>query len=58
MPAHILTTHVGSLPRPEALLALMRDKAEGREVDEALLEATLTEAVDKAVELFEADEAL
>jgi len=42
---HIKTTHVGSLPRPEALLALMRDKAEGREVDEALLDATLTEAV-------------
>jgi len=25
----ILTTYVGSLPRPAILLALMRDKAEG-----------------------------
>lgn len=41
----ILTTHVGSLPRPESLLTLMRDKAEGREVDEAVLEATLNGAV-------------
>lgn len=41
----ILTTHVGSLPRPEPLLALMRDKAEGRAVDEAVLDHTLTEAV-------------
>ena len=41
----ILTTHVGSLPRPEGLLSLMRDKAEGREVDGAVLDATLAQAV-------------
>jgi 5-methyltetrahydropteroyltriglutamate--homocysteine methyltransferase len=41
----ILTTHVGSLPRPEPLLALMRDKAEGRAYDPHELEATLAEAV-------------
>jgi 5-methyltetrahydropteroyltriglutamate--homocysteine methyltransferase len=45
----ILTTHVGSLPRPEPLLALMRDKAEGREVDEAVLNRTLTESVAEVV---------
>jgi len=41
----ILTTHVGSLPRPEALLSLMQAKAEGREFDAAGLESTLRESV-------------
>ena len=30
----ILTTHTGSLPRPEKLVELMFAKEEGREVDE------------------------
>jgi 5-methyltetrahydropteroyltriglutamate--homocysteine methyltransferase len=41
----ILTTHVGSLPRPEALLAQMRDKAEGRAYDSAALDRTLRDSV-------------
>jgi 5-methyltetrahydropteroyltriglutamate--homocysteine methyltransferase len=41
----ILTTHVGSLPRPEALLALMQAKAKGEAYDEAELAATLRESV-------------
>src|SRR5580692_496182 len=41
----ILTTHVGSLPRPPALLALMRDKAEGRPYDTKQVDRNLTETV-------------
>jgi 5-methyltetrahydropteroyltriglutamate--homocysteine methyltransferase len=41
----ILTTHVGSLPRPPALLALMRDKAEGHPSDARRLDRSLTESV-------------
>ena len=41
----ILTTHVGSLPRPTELLALMRDKAEGRPYDAIELDRSLTEGV-------------
>jgi len=41
----ILTTHVGSLPRPEALLTLMRAKAQGQDYDEAELAGTLRESV-------------
>jgi len=41
----ILTTHVGSLPRPDALLAMMRNKAEGRPIDKAEFDATLSESV-------------
>ena len=41
----IFTTHVGSLPRPPALLALMRDKAEGRHSDAKQLDRSLTEGV-------------
>lgn len=41
----ILTTHVGSLPRPASLLALMKAKNEGRTVDAAALEAEVTSAV-------------
>jgi 5-methyltetrahydropteroyltriglutamate--homocysteine methyltransferase len=45
----ILTTHVGSLPRPEALLALMRDKAEGRDHDAGRLAETLRDSVREVV---------
>lgn len=41
----ILTTHVGSLPRPEALLTLMQAKAQEQDYDEAALDATLRDAV-------------
>ena len=45
----ILTTHVGSLPRPEPLLALMRDKAQGHDYDAAALERTLKASVSDIV---------
>jgi len=45
----ILTTHVGSLPRPDELIELMFAKAEGEEVDEALLEEKTQEAVIEVV---------
>ena len=40
----ILTTHAGSLPRPDDMLALLRDKAQGRAVDEAEFEKVATRA--------------
>ena len=45
----ILTTHVGSLPRPEALLAIMRAKADGQEVDVDALSRTLSTSVAEVV---------
>jgi 5-methyltetrahydropteroyltriglutamate--homocysteine methyltransferase len=45
----ILTTHVGSLPRPEALLSIMHDQAEGRDYDPAALDAELARSVDAVV---------
>jgi 5-methyltetrahydropteroyltriglutamate--homocysteine methyltransferase len=45
----ILTTHVGSLPRPPELLAMLEPKERGTAVDEAALEARIAEAVDEAV---------
>ncbi|MGH7035796.1 MAG: cobalamin-independent methionine synthase II family protein [Stellaceae bacterium] len=42
----ILTTHVGSLPRPAALLDLLLAREEGRAVDEADFEARAAQAVD------------
>jgi 5-methyltetrahydropteroyltriglutamate--homocysteine methyltransferase len=47
--AHIRTTHVGSLPRPEALLELLRAKYEGDGCDEAALEACCARAVSDTV---------
>jgi 5-methyltetrahydropteroyltriglutamate--homocysteine methyltransferase len=41
----ILTTHVGSLPRPDKLIELMFAKAEGEPVDADLLEQRTQEAV-------------
>ena len=43
----ILTTHVGSLPRPAALLDLLLAREEGRAVDEPAFEARSAEAVDE-----------
>ncbi len=45
MQDRILTTHVGSLPRPEKLLAMMQDKAAGRPYDAAALEEELASSV-------------
>ncbi|MBT4907112.1 MAG: epoxyalkane--coenzyme M transferase, partial [Rhodospirillaceae bacterium] len=41
----ILTTHVGSLPRPEDLLELLRMEDRGEAVDVAALHARTAEAV-------------
>jgi 5-methyltetrahydropteroyltriglutamate--homocysteine methyltransferase len=50
---HIQTTHIGSLPRPHALLDLMKAKFAGQPFDQAkfdaLLAASVTEAVRKQV---------
>jgi len=46
----ILTTHVGSLPRPESLLTLMHDQVEGRPYDPAKLDAELSRAVKEVVQ--------
>jgi len=45
----ILTTHVGSLPRPTDLLDLMRAKAEGDDVDETKLAHRIRTAVGEIV---------
>jgi 5-methyltetrahydropteroyltriglutamate--homocysteine methyltransferase len=41
----ILTTHVGSLPRPEGIKALLRARLSGQPVDEAQLSSRVGEAV-------------
>jgi 5-methyltetrahydropteroyltriglutamate--homocysteine methyltransferase len=46
----ILTTHVGSLPRPEKLVELMFAKAEGRPVDELVLSEETSRSVREIVE--------
>jgi 5-methyltetrahydropteroyltriglutamate--homocysteine methyltransferase len=45
----ILTTHAGSLPRPEALLRLLFDEASGRPVDPVRRDAALKAAVRECV---------
>ncbi len=45
----IRTTHVGSLPRPPALLAMLRDKNAGRAVDRSAFEAGVAAAVREVV---------
>ena len=45
----ILTTHVGSLPRPADLLELLRQEDRGEAVDEGALHVRTTEAVKQAV---------
>ena len=42
---HIRTTHIGSLPRPHALLDLLKAKYAGQPYDEARLNSVLTQAV-------------
>src|SRR5207249_3980051 len=45
----ILTTHVGSIPRPESITTLLRARVSGQTIDEALLAARVAEAVDEVV---------
>jgi 5-methyltetrahydropteroyltriglutamate--homocysteine methyltransferase len=45
----ILTTHTGSLPRPEDLVRMMWDKLDGKPVDEAKLADRIKEAVAEVV---------
>src|ERR1700752_2849688 len=42
---HFLTTHVGSLPRPEELIQIMYSKEEGKPVDQLLLAAQVRATV-------------
>ena len=43
--SEFLTTHTGSLPRPDALMRMMFDKESGERVDEGELEQAIDEAV-------------
>ncbi|MFP6772608.1 MAG: cobalamin-independent methionine synthase II family protein [Alphaproteobacteria bacterium] len=45
----ILTTHVGSLPRPDDLIALLHQKDQGETYDEAAFDACVAHAVDGIV---------
>ena len=44
-PGRILTTHTGSLPRPPDLVAMLREREEGRPPDEAAFQALVRQAV-------------
>jgi 5-methyltetrahydropteroyltriglutamate--homocysteine methyltransferase len=46
---HILTSHAGSLPRPDALIAANRALEEGQAADERAYQETLREAVGEVV---------
>jgi 5-methyltetrahydropteroyltriglutamate--homocysteine methyltransferase len=46
---HILTSHVGSLPRPDALIAAYRAQAAGEPVEETAFRQTLRDAVAQIV---------
>jgi 5-methyltetrahydropteroyltriglutamate--homocysteine methyltransferase len=46
----ILTTHTGSLPRPDDLIQLMWAKADGTPVDEGVLASRIAEAVHQVVD--------
>jgi 5-methyltetrahydropteroyltriglutamate--homocysteine methyltransferase len=46
---HILTSHVGSLPRPDELIAANRARETGEALDETAFQATLSAAVMEAV---------
>jgi len=49
MTTQILTTHIGSLPRPDDLAALLRQKDEGAMIDRAGFEARVRSAVEDVV---------
>jgi 5-methyltetrahydropteroyltriglutamate--homocysteine methyltransferase len=46
----ILTTHTGSLPRPDDLVRMMYDKSDGKPVDEAAVQERIRTAVIEVVE--------
>jgi 5-methyltetrahydropteroyltriglutamate--homocysteine methyltransferase len=46
----IITTHTGSLPRPDALVTMAMERARGGDVPEATYEAAVARAVDDIVE--------
>ena len=46
---HILTTHAGSLPRPDDLAQMMYDMMDGKPVNEGKLQARVTEAIAEVV---------
>jgi 5-methyltetrahydropteroyltriglutamate--homocysteine methyltransferase len=46
---HIQTTHIGSLPRPHAVLDLMKAKLNGQPYDQKLYDETITKAVADSV---------
>jgi 5-methyltetrahydropteroyltriglutamate--homocysteine methyltransferase len=46
---HILTSHAGSLPRPDALIEAHRARAEGEAISDSALEETLRSAVAEVV---------
>ena len=50
MAGRILTTHVGSLPRPERLVELLRARHQGQPIDEAVFATARREAVFECVE--------
>ena len=45
----ILTTHVGSLPRPHDLLDVLKARIEGRDIDQESFDAAVAAAVDRMV---------
>jgi 5-methyltetrahydropteroyltriglutamate--homocysteine methyltransferase len=49
MPDRILTTHVGSLPRPDHLVEANRERSEGRATNDQTFEVELAEAVGDVV---------
>jgi 5-methyltetrahydropteroyltriglutamate--homocysteine methyltransferase len=51
MANRILTTHAGSLPRPDDLVQLMYDRIDGNVVDEQQLETRIKDAVGEVVAL-------
>ena len=48
-PGRILTTHTGSLPRPRDLVAMLREREEGRRPDDGVFQARVRAAVHEAV---------
>jgi 5-methyltetrahydropteroyltriglutamate--homocysteine methyltransferase len=46
---HILTTHTGSLPRPDQLIELVYSKQEGKKIDDAAFESLVGKTVDEMV---------
>ncbi len=49
-PGRFLTTHVGSLPRPEYLMEIMFAREDGIPIDTAALDARVSQAVEEVVE--------